>query len=197
MIDHSRFDLLNVTDTCSIWNVLASRALLTAAQSARVSFCLTKFVQYECLHKPGHIRPERIELQRRLRHEVQSGRVVACSIDLEDLQDVDALEKRKSVSKGELSSMVFARKTKQAFMTDDGKAAKLARTMMPVEKVQTTSHLLGWLYFTGRLLDRDKETILAELVQLNRNLRNQVEAAYTEALRCRLIAQATPNPNSG
>jgi len=194
MIDLSRFDVLNVADTCSIWNVLASRALYAAAQSAHVSLCLTEFVQYECLHKPGQPRPERAELQRRLRHEVQSGRVVACSIEIEDLQDVEALEKRKRVSKGELSSIVFAKKTKQAFMTDDEKAANLARAMMPVDKVQTTPHLLGWLYFTGRLLDADKGTILAELEGLNRNLQRQIEAAYNEALRCRLIAQTTRNP---
>jgi hypothetical protein len=194
MIDPSRFDILNVADTCSIWNVLASRVLHTATQSARVSLCLTEFVRYECLHKPGQPRPERAELQGRLRRELRSGGVMACSINIEDLQDVDALEKRKRVSKGELSSIVFAKKTQQAFMTDDKKAAHLARTMIPIAKVQSTPHLLGWLYFTGRLLDPDKGTILAELAELKRNLQRQIEAAYDEALRCRLMAQTTPNP---
>jgi hypothetical protein len=191
MTDPSNFDVLNVADTCSIWNVLASRVLHRTAQSARVSLCLTEFVRYECLHKPGQPRPERAELQDRLRREVQSGWVVPCSIDIEALQDVEVLEKRKRVSKGELSSIVFAKKTHQAFMTDDKKAAHLARTMIPMDKVQSTPHLLGWLYFTGRLLDSDKGTILAELAALKRNLRRQIDAAYAEALRCRLMAKTT------
>lgn len=189
MNDPSKFHALNVADTCSIWNVLASRALHTAAQSACVSLCLTEFVQYECLHKPGQPRIERVELQRRLRSELGSGRVKACSIDIEDLQDVEILENRKRVSKGELSSIVFARKTMQAFMTDDNKAAKLARTLMPTGKTQSTPHLLAWLYFHKRLVDTDKEIILAELAELNRNLRKGIEAAFAEALRCRLLDQ--------
>jgi len=191
MIDPSKFETLNVADTCSIWNVLASRTLQTAARSAHVSLCLTEFVRYECLHKPGQSRPERAELQNRLRREVRSGGVSAYSIDLEDLQDVETLDKRKRVSKGELSSIVFAKKTQQAFMTDDKKAANLARTMIPTDKVQSTPHLLGWLYFNGRLLDADKVTILTELEELNRNLRTQIEETYHEALRCRLMSQAS------
>jgi hypothetical protein len=104
---------------------------------------------------------------------------------------VETLDKRKRVSKGELSSIVFAKKTQQAFMTDDKKAANLARTMIPTDKVQSTPHLLGWLYFNGRLLDADKVTILTELEELNRNLRTQIEETYHEALRCRLMSQAS------
>lgn len=194
MTDLSRFDILNVADTCSIWNVLASRVLHMAAQSAQVSLCLTEFVQYECLYKPGQPHPERSELQTRLRREIGLGRVRVNSIQVEDLQDVEALEKRKRVSKGELSSIVFAKKTQQSFMTDDKKATNLARTMMPREKIQSTPHLLGWLYFTGRLLDGDKATILAELTQLKRNLPRQIEVAYLEALRCKLLVRTASNP---
>lgn len=189
MIDPSKFETLNVADTCSVWNVLASRVLHGAAKSARVSLCLTEFVRYECLHKPGQHWPERLELQKRLQREMRSRTIVSCSIEVEDLQEVTVLEARRRLSKGELSSIVLAKKTRQAFMTDDRKAAKLAFTVISTEKVQSTPHLLAWLYFTGLLLDSDKGLIVAQLAELNRNLDPHLENAYTEALRCKLMAQ--------
>lgn len=189
MIDPSKFEKLNVADTCSVWNVLASLVLCAAAKSAHVSFCITEFVRYECLHKPSKVWPERPELQKRLRHEMESGALSSYPIEIEDLQDVAVLEARRKVSKGELSSIVFAKKSLQAFMTDDKKAANLARTIIPNDKVQSTPHLFAWLFFTARLQDSDKNTIVAELASLNRILDPHLEAAYQEALRCRLMAQ--------
>jgi predicted nucleic acid-binding protein len=191
MIDPSKFEKLNVADTCSIWNVLASRVLHGAAKSVQVSFCLTEFVRYECLLKPGRDWPERPELQNRLRREIQTGSVMPCRIEIEDLQDVGILESRKRVSKGELSSIVFAKKSQQAFMTDDKKAANLARTIVPTDKVQSTPHLLAWLFYTGRLQDSDKDLIVSELTGLSRNLQPHLDNAYFEALRCRLMTQTS------
>lgn len=189
MIDPSNFEKLNVADACSIWNVLASRILHGAARSAQISFCITAFVRYECLHKPSRAWPERPELQNRLRREIQSGAVMACPIDVEDLQEVAVLEARQRLSKGEISSIVFSKKSQQAFMTDDKKAAILARTILPGHKVQSTPHLLAWLIFTARLQDSDKDAIVAELTSLSRNLNPHLEDAYREALRCRLMTQ--------
>jgi hypothetical protein len=191
MSDLSTFDPLNVADTCSIWNVLASRVLRVAAKSANVSLCLTDFVRYECLYKPGQDRPERTELQNRLKSELRTGAMRSCSIEIEDLQDLQILQERTRASKGELSSIVFAKKSRQAFMTDDTKAARLARSAISIEKVQSTPHLLGWLYFTGRLCDADKDAICSQLEELNRNLRDQLESAYFEALRYRLMARGS------
>jgi hypothetical protein len=188
MIDPSKFELLNVADTCSVWNVLGSQVLYVAAKSAGVSFCCTEFVRYECLHKPGKPRPERSQLQSRLRREISNGDFKPCNIDIEDLQDVEVIENRMRLSKGEISSIVFAKKSQQAFMTDDKKAAKLARTIMSGDKVQSIPHLLAWLYFLGRLQDSDKGTIVAELDSLNRSLQPHIDNAYQEALRCRLMA---------
>jgi hypothetical protein len=195
MIDPSKFEKLNVADTCSVWNVLASRVLHGAAKSAQVSFCITEFVRYECLVKPGLMWAERSELQNRLRREIQTGAVMPCRIELEDLQDVGILESRKRVSKGELSSIVFAKKSPQAFMTDDRKAAILARTILPTPKVQSTPHMQAWLFFTGRLQDSDKDLILTELAGLNRNLQPHLNIAYLEALRCRLMTQTSQTTN--
>jgi len=191
MIDPSKFELLNVADTCSIWNVLGSQVLYVAAKSAGVSFCCTEFVRYECLHKPGQPRPERSQLQSRLRREISNGDFKPCNIDIEDLQDVEVIENRMRLSKGEISSVVFAKKSQQTFMTDDKKAAKLARTIVAEGKVQSTPHLLAWLYFLGRLQDSDKGTIVAELASLNRSLQPHIDNAYQEALRCRLMAQSS------
>jgi hypothetical protein len=132
MTDVSKFELLNVADTCSLWNVLGSRLLSATANEAGVQICSTNFVLYECLHKPGQLRPERIELQSRLREKLANGSVRSHAIDIEDLQDVEVLRNRKRVSVGELSVIVFARKTQQAVLTDDVKAQKLhARNSVP------------------------------------------------------------------
>lgn len=50
-IDPSKFHLINVADTCAVWNVLSSSRLHAAAKEARCEFCITSFVRYECLSK--------------------------------------------------------------------------------------------------------------------------------------------------
>ncbi len=203
MIDPSKFERLNVADTCSIWNALSSRVLYSAAKLAGVSFCCTQFVRYECLHKPGRAWPERTELQSRLRREIGNGDFKCCRIDIEDLQDVEIIENRMRLSKGEISSIVFAKKSQQAFMTDDKKASNLAKTVLNNSMVQSTPHLLAWLYFEGRLQDSDKDTVIADLAALNRgSLKTHIDEAYREALRCRLLAQnperaPTPSDQNG
>jgi predicted nucleic acid-binding protein len=191
MIDPSKFERLNVADTCSIWNVLSSSVLYSSAKAAGIFFSYTEFVRYECLHKPGQPRPERSELQSRLRRAAANGDFKCCKIDIEDLQDVEIIENRMRLSKGEISSIVFAKKSQQAFMTDDKKASKLARSVINNNKVQSTPHLLAWLYFAGRLQDSDKDTVIADLTALNRgSLKTHIDEAYREALRCRLLAQS-------
>lgn len=188
--DPSQFHALNVADTCSLWNVLSSQRLYAAARDANCSFCCTSFVIYECLHKQrASTIPEEEELKLRLKRETDSQRIVAYSLDIADLQDVAVLESRRRLSKGELSSIAFARKTRQAFLTDDQKARKLAETELASKMTQTTPHLFGWLFFTCRLSDTDKDHIIDEHERLNRPLRPYFEAMYLEALRCRCLAQ--------
>ncbi len=191
-VDPSQFHLLNVADTCSIWNILSSLRLYRAASSANCSFCCTVFVLYECLHKKRkRILPEDEELKSRLKQERDSQKIIACSLDVADLQDVEILENRRRLSKGELSSIAFAKKTQQAFLTDDQKARKLAETVLASRMTQTTPHLFGWLFFTYTLADGDKDSIIQEHERLNRPLRKHFEEMYFEALRCRLLAQST------
>jgi len=170
-VDVSRFHLLNVTDTCSIWNILSSRVLYGAAQVANCSFCCTTFVLYECLYKrrSTEVESDR-ELKARMKKEHDDNRIMACDLDVADLQGVEILENRRKLSKGELSSIVFAKKTQQAFMTDDQKARKLAQTELAADRVQTTPHLLGWLLFERRITDGDKDEIIKQHKELDRPL---------------------------
>jgi hypothetical protein len=193
-IDPSRFHLFNVTDTCAIWNTLSSGVLYGTARAAGCHFCCTAFVYYECLHKARkEITKEDVELQRRLTVEIENGNIRKCDLDIADLQMASVLENRKKVSKGELSSIVFAAKANLAFLTDDQKARRLAETVAQLRFVQTTPQLFGWLYFTAQLSDGDKDSIVSEHLAFGRPLKPHFEAMYFEALRCRALANIPPS----
>lgn len=188
-IDPSKFHLINVADTCSVWNVLSSVTLHSAAKEARCEFCITSFVRYECLHKTRKKTPTsaETELMRRLAQEQGRGGFVAHSCDIGDLQAIKLLESRKRLGKGELSSIAFAMKIGQAVITDDMKARKLAEDSGHVH-IQTTPHLFSWLIFKGRLGDSDKGTVIAQHRAMDRPLAPHFEKAYEMALQCRLNA---------
>lgn len=184
----AEFEKLNVADTCSLWNILASRTLSATAESVGVKLCSTTFVRYECLHKPGPPRPERAELQKRLNVKISNGKIQWHPIEIEDLQEFEILRNRKRLSAGELSVIIFARKTRQAVLTDDIGAQKLARQELGAHLVQSTPHLFAWLYFNSHMSDSDKEQIVADLKSLGRSLQPHLDEYHTEAQRCRAIA---------
>ncbi len=187
-IDPSKFHLINVADTCSVWNVLSSARLHAAAKEARCEFCITSFVRYECLTKPRKsLTHAEAELIRRLVQEQARGGFAAHSCDIGDLQVVKILESRKRLGKGELSSIAFAMKIGQAVLTDDIKARKLAENSGHA-LTQTTPHLFSWLIFKGRLVDSDKPTVITQHQAMERPLAPHFETAYEMALQCKLIA---------
>jgi hypothetical protein len=187
-LDVSKFHKLVVADTCAVWNILSSRLLHHTGIVAGCTFSLTGFVLYECLHKPrSKIKDSDRELQRRLKDARAAGQFKSYALAVEDLQEVQILEKRKNLSKGELAAIAFAKKTQQAFLTDDQKARQLAATAIEARLIQTTPHLLGWLVFTGLLGDSDVPLIVSEHEQLDRPLRLYFMNMYGEALRCRLM----------
>lgn len=188
MNDVSKFRPLNVGDTCSLWNLLASPLLYVTAHSAGIRVCCTNFVIYECLHKRSRHWPERVELQKRLRSKLADGSITAHPIELEDLQQVEVLQNRKKLSIGELSVLVFAGKTQQAMLTDDRKAQKLALTHLAADAIQSTPHLVAWLYFCSLLADGDVAQVKAELTALARILDPHFDNFYREAQRCRAVA---------
>ena len=147
----------------------------SVAQVQGCVFCCTAYVNYECLKKP-RLSPSKSgrELQERLISAQRHGQFEVYHLGIDDLLEVDVLEQRKRLGYGELSSMVFAKRTNQAFLTDDQKARSLAQTTL-LGRVQTTPHLFGWLLFTSRLTDGDCKHIIDEHTSLNRPLVNRAE----------------------
>lgn len=168
--------------------MLSSKLFFQTILSVKISFACTKFVIYECLHKPRNSSNAlELDLQRRFESEQAKGRFREYHIDIEDLQDIDVLSKRKNLSKGELSSMVFAKRTSQAFMTDDQGARKLASSFMYYDMVQTTPQLIGWLIFEEYLNDAEIESIIAEHDRFNRPLGKYFREVYKKAMEYRLL----------
>jgi len=187
-IDVSKFFLYNVTDTCSVWNVLSSRTLHSISRQASVHFVCPAFVMYECLHKPRSSNsPEERELRARLEEARTGGAFQTCELDITDLQTIEILEQRKRLGKGELSSIALAKKIGQACLTDDQKARRLAAEVIEPSKVQTTPHLFGWLVFMMHLADGEVNTVVSEHEAMGRPLATYFRKVHQEACRCRLM----------
>ena len=195
VLNPAQFHPYNVVDACSIWNILSSKTLYRSAISAssKCFFCCTMFVHYECLIRPRNNESEsEKKLRRRLLNEKKKGvQFTDHFLDIEDLQEVEILENRKKLGKGELSSIIFAKKTRQAFMTDDQGARKLAESILDNSMIQTTPHLLGWLFYTNILIDSDKDGIIEEHSEFRTtqwgNLSKFFEKMYNRALEYRLM----------
>ena len=82
--------------------------------------------------------------------------------------------------------MVFAKKTGQAFITDDQAARKLAVGYLEDDRIQTTPHLFGWLIFSGFLGDSDRDAVIEEHTRLGRPLGKYFDVMYFRALELRL-----------
>ena len=188
-VNPSAFHQLNVTDACAVWNILSSKILCQAAISAGCVFSCTRFVYYECLIKPRKtVLDEDIELQHRLKQERKRGQFQDYHLEIGDLLEVELLERRRNLGKGELSSMAFAKRTRQAFLTDDQGARRLAEQIMESRMIQTTPHLFGWLFYIGILMDQDKDVIIEEHESLRRPLTEFFEAIYMKSLEYKLLA---------
>ena len=189
------FHPYNVVDACSIWNILSSKTLYHSANlaSPKCFFCCTRFVHYECLirRRKNESESEK-KLRCRLKDEREKGiQFTDHNLDIEDLQEISILENRKNLGKGELSSIIFAKKTRQAFMTDDQAARKLAESVMDNGMIQTTPHLLGWLFYSNVLTDSNKKDIIEEHSEFRStqwgNLSKFFEIMYKKALEYRLM----------
>jgi hypothetical protein len=188
-VDITNFYKYNIIDSCAISNILSSKRLYTTAYNAGCRFYCTKYVVYECLYKPSKKdSPTLPEMRIRIKDAMAKGDFIQNSITIEDLQEVEILQKRRKLSKGELSSMVFANKTGQAFLTDDQKARCLASTYMELNKVQTTPQLFGWLFYISVLSDSDKAEIIIEHKKMDRPLEKYFNDIYMWALECRLAS---------
>jgi predicted nucleic acid-binding protein len=147
-------------------------------------------VQYECLYKKREKDRDK-QLINKLNREIVKSKFNVCSITIDDLQEMEVLENRKRLGKGELSSIVFAKKTNQAFLTDDRKARSLGKSVLGNSKVQTTPHLVGFCFYKRYLLDGDFNSLI---VEHKASLKNQwgdlsdfFKEVYEESLRIRLM----------
>ena len=68
-------------------------------------------------------------------------------------------------------------------MTDDSQARKLGQSVLGNNRVQTTPHLLGWLFYIRDLIDSDFLTIIEEHESFLRPLSKYFKEAYHESLR--------------
>jgi hypothetical protein len=169
-----------------MWNILSSDVLYKSAISAGVTISCTAFVFYECVIKERKTSSsEDIQLQNKLKAEMGKN-INVYHLEIEDLQELRILESRKNLGKGELSSIAFANRTRQAFLTDDQKARKLATEVMKHSPVQTTPYLFGWLVFNNHVLDHEKNTIIEQHKKFNRPLAEYFDQIYLEALQYKL-----------
>ena len=183
-----KFSKASVIDTCSVWNILSSRKLYQSTLSAKLHFCITGVVLYECLYKPrSNSSVENVEMMERLKSDIQSGGfpVEPCSLD--DLAVVSNLE-ISGLGSGELSCMAVAYRVRNiAIMTDDQQARKVASIILKLT-VETTPYLYAWLYYRQYLSDSDHSKIITEHeTYRTRPLTIFLQEAYEEAMRFRLM----------
>lgn len=174
----------NVIDTCSVWNILSSMTLFEVSQEHKFDFCMTKFVEYECLHKPRtDATDHELELKKRLESQKKKGKFPSYGLTLEDLQHEDILKVKGRFGKGELSSIAFAKKIGIGFLTDDQGARKNGVAVLGKHKVETCPLILKWLILNNLLTDSDTEAIIADHLLLERPLEKHFRAAHEDALR--------------
>jgi predicted nucleic acid-binding protein len=188
-LDPSSFYLHNITDTCSVWNILSSKQLYLAATNAKVHFCITSMVLYECLYKPrSSITTEEGEIVNRLKKARNQEKFPVVECDLNDLALI-ASKAPKKLGSGELSCIAATHQIRSvSFMTDDWKARQFAENNLKLN-VQTTPKLYAWLHFHLYLSDSDHRPIIEEHERFERRpLTPFLEEAYQEAARCRLMS---------
>ena len=181
-----------LTDSCAVQNLLSSSTLHAACASAGFEFAITKYCLYECLDKPRKVElAGDLEIRRRLREARARGLFPAHGITVEDLQEAAVLRLRRRLGAGELSSIALAKRFGIGFQTDDDGAEKLAIDVLARQNVQTTPHVLGWLFFHGHVADHHVDTIVEEHTAAGRNIAPRFRHVHGEAARIRAMAQGT------
>lgn len=179
-----------LADSCAVQNLLSSRTLHSACQRHGLQFVVTRYCLYECLDKPRKVElPGDLEIQRRLRDARDHGLFESHELTIEDLQEAAIIRLRRRVGAGELSTIALAKRFGIGVQTDDDKAEKLAIEVLSLDQVQSTPHVLGWLYFHGHLLDHELSTIVAEHRAVGRSIASRFEEAHLEACRVKLLSR--------
>lgn len=187
-IDITKCTRVNIADSCAVWNLLSSLLLFSRLDSNSFFFSITKYVEYECLHKESaNPSSAYLEIQKRLILHQKSNKFSSFTISLEDLQDDLIVKHSQQLGIGELSSIAFSKKINQAFLTDDQKARKIAKDILGEEKVQTTPLIVGWLFYEAIFSDADLDLLISEHNKHGRPLEKFFRQVYREACRRRAI----------
>ena len=182
--DFSTICKFSVIDTCAILNLFSSDKCYNAVSSENFMFCYTSFVEYETLYKKVKVITNQIINQRKkLLQETKKNKFRREHLSIDDLQEIEILQARKNLGKGELSSIAYARKTNQPFTTDDIRAKKMGEQILGKDKVITSTRILGWLYFNRILLDTDHKDIITEHIKNGRTMAKIYDEIYDEAMR--------------
>lgn len=187
-IDPTQFNRIAITDTCSVWNVLSARKIYQAALSAKVHFCITPMVLYECLHKSrSTMTAEKSEMISRLEKARKNGQFPLQECELDDLAAL-VRQAPKGLGSGELSCIATAYRIRSiAFMTDERQARHFASTQLGLA-VETTPKLYAWLHYYQHLGFSDHDDVIREHeIYEARPLTKFFTEAYKEAMRCRLM----------
>lgn len=188
--DPSIFPSTLVADTCSVWNMLSSNKLSQASIQARLHFCITPAVLYECLHKPrASITTQKQEMMNRLTRARLAGRFPVQQCSIEDLIAISEKAPGR-LGAGELSCMATAYRIRSiAFMTDELLAGKYAKTHLQLP-TETTPRLYGYLHYHRHLGDSDHADVIMEHESFeSRPLSKYLNDAFQLAMKCRLMNQ--------
>ncbi|MFL5738624.1 MAG: hypothetical protein ACJ75B_00295 [Flavisolibacter sp.] len=191
-IDITKCIKINIVDSCAVSNILSSLLLFARLDSSGFFFSVTKYVEYECLYKSrAKADVADKELQRRLLRHQKNGKFSSHILSIADLQDASIQKYSQQLGTGELSSIAFAKKINQSFLTDDLRARRIAKAILGESSVQTTPHLVGWLFYEGILFDGDLDSLIFEHNNFNRPLEKYFRLVYSEAFRIRSIFKST------
>jgi predicted nucleic acid-binding protein len=186
------FPVVSAIDTCAIWNILCSKILVSAAMQQNLHFMLAEYVRYECLVK---LRRSTSEIESKMR--IKLVELLAANrgfsvnqLAVDDLSGlIRAIGSPRRFDKGELAALALALKYRNGFLTDDRAARKAGEKVVGASQVRTTPHLVGWLVYTGHLVDGDIPAIKTDNLAFrgnNGNLGKFIQECYEHALGLRL-----------
>ncbi len=185
--DPSAIKLINVIDTCSIWNLISSELLFARSNKAGFHYSCTKYVKYECVDKPRRReKPSDSKLVRRFQQCTKANTIKVCDLTLDDLLDPKILQFQHKLGIGELSSIAFALRINHAFLTDDQKARRLGSGVLGPGNVNTSPFVLGRLVYFGFLGDSDIDVVVAQHSDCDRPLGLYFREAYKIAMQHKL-----------
>ncbi|KPC54570.1 hypothetical protein [Amantichitinum ursilacus] len=193
--DPAKFATVSVVDTCAVWNMLSSLRLNEAAAQAKLHFCITPVVLYECLQRPRpNVTPEQKVLMDRLISNRERGRFPIQECSLDDLLAISEKAPGK-LGSGELSCIATAYGIRSiAVMTDEKLARTYAQNVLGLP-IETTPRLYGYLHFHMRLGHADHAEVIKEHERFeSRPLTAFFNQTFDEAMRCRLMLATKASP---